>query len=159
MLAANVQRGPAGGQDLDGRTVAEQARHEIGDPLQHVLTVVEQQQHLARAQVASELLRHGPVGFGRDTEPSGSGGDDEGRIGDRGEIDPGDSIREMLTDVAGDGEGKTGFPDAARPGQAEQRRGIVKEQGAGALIVPADEPGPGKGKIQAVERQRIGHGD
>jgi len=49
-----VERGAAGGKHLHGEALGDERRQEVRDGGQQMLAVIEQQQHLTRAQVPAK---------------------------------------------------------------------------------------------------------
>ena len=90
-LGPDVQRLPAGGQDDRPRAGCQQGGN-VGRGLQHLLAVIEHQQEPRSRRARLSVSRSG---IPRDLTHAQRGGDrryDEGRIGQRGEIDEADAI-------------------------------------------------------------------
>ncbi len=94
----------------------------MGGGGQHLLEVVQHQQHRARAQEDPKSLQHGPAARVGEAEGMGDGAQHEGRIADRGEVDQGHPIGELLGDLSNGRQGQTGLAYPGRAGQCEQAR-------------------------------------
>ena len=129
LLATHVERGAAGGQDLQRGTLGQQRGHQLPDRGQQVLAVVEQQQELRRAQVGDDGVGDRLIDAGRDAQRGRDGRAHEARIGERREIDKDHAIGKLRGHVAGDGQGQPRLPDAAGTRQGQQRNGVLEQQG------------------------------
>jgi hypothetical protein len=134
--------------------------HQIGGCGEEMFTVVEQEQRLPGTEVASENLGNWPVWTRDDAPRAGDRSGDERRIIQRGQIDPGDAIREVLDDITGYRQGQPGLANAAGSGERQKGDGIVEEQctSADTFVVAANKLGPWQRRVHWVERQCIGHG-
>ena len=83
LFPAQVKRSSAGRQELHGWTGEQQGRNEVGDHVEQMLTVVEEQQGLPRAKLPHELLVGGQAGDRDDAERPGHGRRDELRVHER----------------------------------------------------------------------------
>ncbi len=164
LLARQVQRLPAGGQDRDPVGLQQQLRGEPGDGGGEMLAGVEdQQQPLAPqviedggagragiAPVQPEALGHrhrqqGRVGQAGELDQAGAVGVAVGRVGRRPQRQPG------LADAAGTGHGDV--PPA--PQQAGQRRELVRppdERGELGRELPPSAPGVNARRSRRIHR-------
>ena len=114
VLATHAERCPARGQDLEGWATPKQIGNQAGNAHENVLTIIQEEEHLTRLHVEGELGGSGSVGPRRDAKRSGSGHRDERRVSDWGEVDPGNAIREVLANIAGNGQGEARLTHSTR---------------------------------------------
>ncbi len=147
VFAGEAQHLAAGGEDLQVRSNGQEVGEERGR-LDHLLDVVEQQQDVAWAQVGGQDL-------GRGRSPSGCAHllqaqrprdrrEDEGGVGDRGQADEDDPVRELRGKIGGDVQGQPRLADAARPRQGDEADLVAAQQcgDVGGLALAADQRRP-----------------
>jgi hypothetical protein len=128
-LGAEAQRGAAGDQDAQRRGGRQQVGDE-GGGVEHLLEVVEHEQHPApaaapvRAAGLAPLGEHVGEGAGRIAgdglaEVHGDGRGYVGGVGHRAEGDEPDAPREGGAQVGGHLQGEAGLARAARPGEGQ----------------------------------------
>ena len=160
-LAADAQRDPARGQDLQAGRGGEQPGHERGRA-EHLLEVVQHEQGGAADEEALErgLERAGALLHAdcvRDRRQR------QGGLRDRGQLDEHDSVREVELRLGGDLEREPGLAGAAGPGHGHATHVLEAEQLAqlGDLGRAADdrrgrrgqhEPGP----LERARRRELG---
>ena len=122
VLTRHLERLPGGGDHPHVGRSAKDLGHQAGGRIEHVLTVVEDQQQLAVAQVGQQDLQR----LRRGLVPKVQGGDHrvdhQGGIADLGELDPPGPVREAASEVRRDPNGQARLADASGADQADQTR-------------------------------------
>ena len=119
ILTGDVERRPAGDQNLDIRTVGE----EVGDErrrIDDVLEVVEHQEQASRSQIGAQRRLYRLGGGFANAERAGDGGGDHRRGGDRRQRDEPDAIGVLPNQFGGHTQGQAGLAGATGSGEREQ---------------------------------------
>ena len=116
-----------------------------------LLEVVEHQQQVAVAQGVDQAFDEGAVARLADAECLGDDRRDEVGVGQRRQVDEGDTVGEHAADLRGDAQRQPGFAHPARPGQGDQAHRGPAEQGDDQrhLALPPDEGGERRGQRRA----------
>ena len=128
MLAIEVQAAAAGDQHGEVGAGGKQAGHQ-GRRLQDVLEVVEDEQDQLVIEERGQALGQRRAAGVREADGLGNGGSDQRRIGDRGQGDEPDPVRERIGDDRGGRDGEPGLAGAAGTGQCQQADVGLAEQG------------------------------
>jgi hypothetical protein len=91
-----------------------------------MLAVVEEQECLPWADVANQPIQNWRAWHRDDAEGARHRSRNQRRVGERGEIDPDDAVREAIGHPSGDGEGQPRLAHPAGTGQREQRNSIIE---------------------------------
>ena len=145
-LAAYAQRFAARRQDPQAVARAQQRRCQLRAGVDHVLAVVEHQQHVAGGQVVAQRLGRGGPGAAADVERAGDLGRRVRVRTTRREIHEPDPVSASSDLTAGELHGEPGLADAARTSQRHKPRPAEGLTDALKLARPADQ-----------RRQRYGH--
>ena len=143
-LPVHAEHLAAGGEDGQGRAGAEQPLGEVGRGGRQVLAVVQDEQQRCVAHMLGDCLRGVPPRAVGHAEAGGHRLADDGRIIDRGQLNPARAGREGRPGRAGRGQGQPGLPGPARARQREQPAARQAVQHILELTLPADqrnEPG------------------
>jgi hypothetical protein len=135
-------------------------RRQLSHRSKKVFAVVNQQERLARAQVLDELRRDGVIAVWCEAKGGDQRGAYEGRVGDRGEIDPEHPIGKGVRDILGNRQGQPRLAHATRAGERQEGHGLIQQQSAssGKLRLPANEASPRNGeRAERSCRVRVGH--
>ena len=149
ILARESQHDPAGGEDLQPSAVGQQ-RRDVGRGPDHLLEVVQDEQHLARAQLRHELLRQRTGARVAEAEGPGDRRQDELRVAQRGQFDEADAGGERRSNLLRDPEGEAGLADPSRAGQGDERDVVAEQEVTDGvdLVLAADE-GSARGRQRA----------
>ncbi len=149
-LAEHAQRLAAGQQHPHLRTGAEQRIDELGDGVEQVLAVVEQQQRRPSGQRLRQPGQDVGRGASRRTveqgglaqpERPGDGGGDVLAIGDCRQVDEPHPVGQLRLQRRADLDGEPGLARAARPDQRHEPGGAQRGPDPGELAAAADEAG------------------
>ncbi len=140
-LAGNAERLATGRQHGQVRAAAEQGLGEVGDRLDQVLAVVEQEQLLAVADVSGEGDLRRPVGGEPGVQGLGDRRADQLGLAERRQLDRPDPVGEILRLLPRKLQRQPGLAAAAGPGQGEEPRVAQQRRGLGQLALAADEAG------------------
>ncbi len=119
-LARDAERLAAGCQDAKARAGAEQRGAERRAGVEDVLTVVEQEQHVAVGEVPPQHISRRVPRRATNVEYTRRLRRDVFRVGDRGEIDKPDAIRPPARLTTTELDGRSGLAHPARAGQRHQ---------------------------------------
>ena len=146
VLGPDAQRGPAGGEHPQAGAATEQLRHLAGR-VEDVLEVVEDEQVPPVPQRRGEGV-HGPPALLHPAHGARHRGQDQARVGERGQLDHRDRAGEVAGQRPGHREGEPGLPDPAGAGQREQPHPAGAEEGHGPVVLglAAQERGRGDGE-------------
>ena len=123
------------------RAAAEQGLGEVGDRLDQVLAVVEQEQLLAIADVTGEGDLRRPIGGEPGVQGLGDRGADQLGLAECRQLDQPDPVGEILRLLPGKLQRQPGLAAAAGPGQGEEPRVAQQRRDLGQLALAADEAG------------------
>ncbi len=138
LLARDVQDSPAADDDLRARADAQDVSHERRRG-NHLLEVVEDEQHGVLAdEIQEPLERRALAGF-QEADRGDDGRGDELRLGHRIERDEEHAIGELLGDLGGDLEAESGLAGAAGSGQRQESRSFEEGPGGLDLAIAPDE--------------------
>jgi hypothetical protein len=115
---------------------------------EEMLEVVEHEQVCSLPEDTNELLSHRLITDIPETKRVGDGGDNGGGIADGGEVNPHDSIDDMLGDIMCNCLGQARLADATGTGERQQRDRVIEQEGLCStdLRLAPDEPGAGDRK-------------
>ena len=113
VLARNVERRPARGQDPQRGSSREQAR-QIGRGVRDVLEVVQHHEHPTRLEMAPDRLEERTVCRGQHAERLRQAREHQARIGNRSEPDEPHPVREATQDAFRELAGESGLAGARR---------------------------------------------
>ena len=154
VLALQCERLAARREDAHARRGTEQRVHQPGDPVEHVLAVVEQQQHRAVAEVVDDPGLGVLVRIHRELDAAHERGDDLGIRRRDGEVDEEDPVGEVRELAAGGLDRHPGLPRAPRSDERDERVRREELVDAGDQLRPADERGALRGQRGAVAAHR-----
>ena len=138
-FARDAQRLPAGRQDLQTRSGAEQPRCEVRTRLHQVLAIVENDEEAAlRDELFQRLDNRAPCLLD-DAEHRRNRLRNESRIAQRRELDEPDSIRVFVENVGRDLQRQTGLSEAAAAEQRHEAGARNERFDLLELTAPADE--------------------
>jgi hypothetical protein len=120
----HTQRRAAGGQDLQGWTLAQQPAHQISHPGRKVLAVVENQQELALAQHRNQRWNRHRVLFGRSELLDDRAGYLPW-IGQRRKFSPASAVNKRTAHLVRDRKGDPRLADATWTSQRQEWSRIV----------------------------------
>ena len=120
MLVGDPQPFAAGGQDPHRRRLRQDGLDQIGGGVEHVLAVVEHQQPDPALQRGGHTLAHGLARLLGDAQHRGHRVGHRRRIGDRGQFEQPDAVRELVGQPRRDFGRQAGLADPAHPGQRHQ---------------------------------------
>ena len=107
-------------RNLHGRRVREDGLDQIGGGVEHVLAVVEHQQPDPALQRGGHALAHALAGLLGDAQHRRHRVGHRRRIGDRGQLEKPDPVREFIGQPRRDFQRQPGLADPAHPGQRHQ---------------------------------------
>jgi hypothetical protein len=122
-FARNPQCLAAGGEHAQMRAIAQQVAGDFGTGSNQVFAVVDNEQQLARAEHLQQDVENALAAHLRDPEGLGDGAGDLARVGERGQLDQGDTVAECAAVdlLVGKVEGQAGLARSARAGDGHQR--------------------------------------
>ncbi len=124
-----LARDMEGGAARDDRGQVGAGPQQLGDDgrrADHLLEVVEHEEHLPDADVLGQQLERGPAGRVRHAEDAADRGRDQGGLADRLEGHEPDAVREPVRHRGGQLEREPGLARSARSGQRQQP-GAIQE--------------------------------
>ena len=119
LLAVDAQGGPAGDEDPQARRASEHLGQHRGR-VDHLLEVVEDEQHPAFAQRLGNAVDHGPVRLVGHADRARNGRRDQLPFPDRFQRDEPDAVGEVVGGGGRDLQRQTRLADATRPGERQQ---------------------------------------
>jgi hypothetical protein len=128
LLALDMQSCAAGSQDLQRRAALQEDPDKGGDLGEQMLTVVDEEQDLLRAQPLHHLLDEVVIWRWRKLDGRGHRHSEQGGIADWRQINPGHTIGKEVSCALRNGEGEAGLPDPTRTCQCQERDGFIQEQ-------------------------------
>jgi hypothetical protein len=140
LLGAQAERRAAGDEQRQGGAGGEQFGQR-GAGGQDLLAVVQQEEEALALQVGGEGRQEGRGRRRADAQGQGDRRHDQGGIGNGGQFDQVDAIRELSQQLRGHGQGEARLADAPRSHQRHQPRRWRSEQVAhgGHVPLPPDE--------------------
>ena len=138
-LERHQQPGAAGREHPRPRTAGQQAFHQDLNPVQQVLTVVQDEQGLSVAQPAQHTVCSGAARTFTEAKHIGDRWRNHQRIGHRHEIDIPDTVSEPITQISGDTPGQTRLADPTRPHRRDQSVLVQRNGQRRPLRHPAHE--------------------
>ena len=138
LLAVDAQRSPAGDEDPQARRAGEHLGQHRGR-VDHLLEVVEDEQHLAVAQRLGDAVDHGPVRLVGHADRSSDGRRDQLPFTDRLQRDEPDPVGEVVGGGRRNLQGQPRLADAARPGERQQARPAQEPERLLELVASSDE--------------------
>jgi transposase len=139
MFPDDAQRLPAGGQHPQPRRRAQQQPHQLRACLQHVLTVVEQQQQLTAAQELNQDLGDRPVGLVVEVQRLHHGVSDQLRSAHRRQVHLPHPVDEGPANIGGHPHRQASLARPTRPGQHHQPRRSQQPSDLRDLLTAAHE--------------------
>ena len=166
LLAVDAQRGPAGDEDPQARRAGEHLGQHRGR-VDHLLEVVEDEQHPAFAQRLGDAVDHGPVRLVGHADRARDGRRDQLPFPDRLQRDEPDPVGEVVGGGGRDLQRQTRLADATRPGERQQPRPAQQPERLLELVASSDEgrqlgrqivrPGVDRMERREFRRQIDGH--
>ena len=118
-LAPQTQCGLRRDQHAHAGRTFQQGLHQGGDRLQQVLGVVQHEQHAPLGQCLDERCLRVAAGH-RDAEFPGDDADQQGRVGEGRQFDPGRAVRRVALRAVRAGQGQGRLADAASTDHGDQ---------------------------------------
>ena len=117
--------------------------------------IVENQQGVLVLKTVGNHLQNWALTAFADIEGAGDGGQNELGIGDRGEGDEDDTVRENGRGMRADADGQPSLADTAWTGQRQETNPPAQERaGRGSLGLPADQRGERPGQAVVAGKRR-----
>ena len=153
MLADDVQGSPARDDHRRSGRRPDDRRHVAGG-LEHLLEVVEDDDHRATAEIGDQGIDRGALRPVEQADPMGDRRGDLRRIGHVGEGHEPGTVRVPRRELSGGFDGQARLADAAGPGQGDQpgRAGQLGDRGQ--LRVTAEEARQATGQVAAHAPRR-----
>ena len=139
VLPRQLERLAAGGEDDDVRTRGEHAIDQLGGRIEDVLAVVEDEQHVARAQRVGELIERRAARVERDEARARDGRGEVVAVLERREIGEERTARMVRLLPARDLDREAGL--AGAPGSGQRDEAVIEQQAAHCrdVVAAADE--------------------
>ena len=138
-LAGHTQRFTAGRECASAGAAAQHLFGKRGAGLDQVLTVVEDQQHAAPAQKFQQGVEQRPGGLFVHVQRAGHRADDQSGVGDGGEFDDADTVREIGRQMVGDLERHPGLAHSASAHECQQVRAAQQREHRRHVVLASDE--------------------
>ena len=153
-LTGDAQRLPAGGQEAQLGTGAQQGVSQPGAGIGEVLAVIEHQQQTPELQRVSERRRQRPAGGLTHAQGGSHRPGHEGGVGNGGQVDQPHAVWAVRQQAGRDPQRQPGLADA--PGAAERHQAMLGQERphGGALVLAPDEAGELDGQIVQAGSRR-----
>jgi hypothetical protein len=138
---ADPQRLPAGGQHAQVARRPQQPVGELGDGVDQVLAVVQQEQHTPAGKVLGQHVGGRPAGLLDQAERAGDGLGQQRLVAEPVELDQPHPAGEGPAVLPGDAQREPRLADPAHPGHRHQTGGRQQPLHLGHLVAAADEAG------------------
>ena len=144
----------AGSEHAEQAARAEQGVHRLRRHVEHVLAVVQDEQHPAAVKMLHHRVQDRLAGCMDDADGRRDRRRDVGRIGQRAQVDEPQPLRELIEQLAGGLDRQACLADAAGAGEGDERRGGEHALGLCDLPLATNEGRELAGKVVRTGVQR-----